>query len=172
MSEDFEKQHEDDHFLDHVVVRHPNGQSEQFSVPSTEGALLRIGRELDNDVVLVDPRASRYHAEIRRSSTGVEIKDLSSQNGTLIGTERTEPETWTDLAAGQMVQLAETRLYWEKAASAQSTVAMSPTQKQVAAAASAAPAAAAAAPAPAPVVLDQRPLIAPWMIGLWLPCCC
>ncbi|NJN99792.1 MAG: FHA domain-containing protein, partial [Anaerolineales bacterium] len=145
MSEDFEKQHEDDHFLDHVVVRHPNGQSDKIALPASEEGILRIGRELDNEVVLLDPRASRYHAELRRTATGIEIKDMHSANGTLIGTTRLEPETWTDLAAGQMAQIAETRLFWEKAASAQSTVAMSPAQKQVAAAASAAPVAAAVA---------------------------
>lgn len=165
MSEDFEKQYEDDHFLDHVVVRHPNGQSEKFPIPADEGALLRIGRELDNDVVLVDPRSSRYHAEMRRTASGIEIKDLHSANGTLIGTTRLEPETWTDLSAGQMAQIAETRLFWEKAASAQSTVAMSPTQKQAAAAASAAPVAATAA-APPPAAPQQRLVIAPWMIGV------
>lgn len=167
MSENFEKQYEDDHFIDHVVVRHPNGQSDKFTIPADEGAVLRIGRELDNEIVLVDPRASRYHAEIRRSPTGMEIKDLHSANGTLIGTSRIEPETWTDLAAGQMAQLAETRLFWEKAASAQSTVAMSPAQKQAAAAASAAPAeAAAAASMPASAAPPQRLVIAPWMIGV------
>lgn len=165
MSENFEKQYEDDHFLDHLVVRHPNGQSDNFTIPTDEGAVLRIGRELDNDVVLVDPRASRYQAEIRRTATGIEVKDLHSANGTLIGASRIEPETWTDLAAGQMVQMAETRLFWEKAASAQSTVAMSPAQKQAAAAASAAPMAA-AAPIPASAAAPQRPAIAPWMIGV------
>jgi len=165
MSQEFEKQHEDDHFLDHVVVRHPNGQSDKVTIPADEGVALRIGRELDNEVVLLDPRASRYHAEMRRTATGIEIKDLHSANGTLIGTTRLEPETWTDLAAGQMVQMAETRLFWEKAASAQSTVAMSPAQKQAAAAASAAPAAVAVPPPPV-AAPSQRPTIAPWMIGL------
>jgi TolB protein len=167
MSENLEKQYEDDHFLDHVVVRHPNGQSDKVAIPADEGAVLRIGRELDNEVVLIDPRASRYHAEMRRSASGIEIKDLHSANGTLIGTTRIEPETWTELTAGQMVQLAETRLFWEKAASAQSTVAMSPAQKQAAAATSAAPdAVAVPAPVAASAAAPQRPAIAPWMIGV------
>src|SRR5512145_884857 len=139
MSQDVEKQYEDDHFVDHVVVRHPNGQSEKFPLPTEEGTPVRIGRELDNDVVLVDPRASRYHAEMRRTATGIEIKDLHSANGVLLGAARLEPETWENLDAGQIVQLAETRLFWEKAASAQSTVAMSPTQREAAAASSAPP---------------------------------
>ena len=165
MSQDVEKQYEDEHFVDHLVVRHPTGQSEKFPIPTDEGTSMRMGRELDNDVVLVDPRASRYHAEMRRTGTGLEIKDLHSANGVLVGATRLEPETWENVDAGQIVQLAETRLFWEKAASAQSTVAMSPAQREAAAASSvppvvAVPAAAAAA--------SQRPttFITPWIIGL------
>jgi len=73
MSDDLQKQREDDYFVDHLVVRHPNGQSDKFPLPPEEGTALRLGRELDNDVVLVDPRASRYHAELRRTATGVEV---------------------------------------------------------------------------------------------------
>lgn len=160
MSQDFEKQHTEEHFVDHVVVRHPNGQSEKFPIPPEEGTILRIGRELDNEIILVDPRASRYHAELRRTATGLEVKDLNSANGTQFGARRIEPDTWTELEAGQIIQMAETRLFWEKAASSQSTVAMSPTQRQAAAAASAPPAAMPAAPEPA------KPAFAPWMIGL------
>jgi TolB protein len=165
MSQDVEKQHPDEHFVDHLVVRHPNGQSERISIPPEEEATLRIGRELDNDVVLVDPHASRYHAEIRRAATGIEVKDLHSANGTLVGTTRVEPDTWVEMAAGQIIQMAETRLFWEKAASSQSTVAMTPAQRQAAAEASAQPVpppATAAAAEPQPPALP----IAPWMIGL------
>lgn len=164
MSEELEQKREDDYFVDHVVVRHPNGQSEKFPIPPDEGAILRIGRELDNDVILVDPRASRYHAELRRTESGMEVKDLNSANGTLIGSRRLEADTWEKVTQGQILQMAETRLYWEKAASSQSTVAMSPTQKQEAAAASAAPPVAAAAATPA--APHSGLAVAPWMIGL------
>ena len=94
MSETPEKQHEDTYFTDHLVVRHPSGQSEKFPLPDDEEKVLRIGRELDNDVVLVDPRASRYHAEVRRAAGPIEIKDLHSANGTIVGATRIEPDTW------------------------------------------------------------------------------
>ncbi len=165
MSEELEKKREDDYFVDHVVVRHPNGQSEKFPIPPEEGATLRIGRELDNEVILVDPRASRYHAELRRTEGGMEIRDLNSANGTLIGSRRLEAETWEKVTQGQIVQMAETRLYWEKAASSQSTVAMSPAQRQEAAVASAAPVAPAAPPPAAAAPRAGLP-VAPWMIGL------
>jgi TolB protein len=164
MSEEFEKQRQDDYFVDHVVVRHPNGQSEEFPIPAEEGAVLRIGRELDNDVILVDPRASRYHAELRRTDTGIEIKDLGSANGTLIGAKRLEAETWEKVTQGQILQIAETRLYWEKAASSQSTVAMNPAQRQ--AEASVQPAAAASAAAAVPAPARSALPVPPWMIGV------
>lgn len=168
MSEELETKREDDYFVDHVVVRHPNGQSEKFPIPPDEGAILRIGRELDNDVILVDPRSSRYHAELRRTESGIEVKDLSSANGTLIGSRRLEAETWEKVTQGQILQMAETRLFWEKAASSQSTIAMSPAQRQEAAAASAAPVATAASPPPAAAAVPAGSglPVAPWMIGL------
>jgi hypothetical protein len=43
-----------------------------------------IGRGLDNDVVVEDPRVSRHHARLQRSGRGWELVDLSSTNGTFI----------------------------------------------------------------------------------------
>jgi ABC-type multidrug transport system ATPase subunit len=50
----------------------------------------RIGRAADNDLALEgDPRASRYHAELRRLENGrVEIVDLDSHNGTFVNGQR------------------------------------------------------------------------------------
>lgn len=45
---------------------------------------LRIGRALDNDVVLADPRVSRFHAEIRHEDGRYVLYDLGSTNGTLV----------------------------------------------------------------------------------------
>ncbi|HOQ61387.1 MAG TPA: FHA domain-containing protein, partial [Vicinamibacterales bacterium] len=45
-------------------------------------APLRIGRAWDNDIVLTDPWAAPYHAELRRDETGQwRIHDLDSRNG-------------------------------------------------------------------------------------------
>lgn len=45
-----------------------------------EKAKMTIGRFEDNDIVIPDPRISRYHAEIEQSSQGFVIKDLGSHN--------------------------------------------------------------------------------------------
>ncbi len=156
MSETSEKQ---EYFKDHLVVRHPEGKSEKVSVPESEEAVLRVGRELDNDIVLTDARASRYHAEIRRMAEGLQVKDLNSANGTMISGNRIKPDTWEPIKSGQIVQLGETRVIWEKSASSQSTIAM-PIKKP--------PPAAAAPPPPAPTAVPPAPdrAVLPWLIGL------
>ena len=45
------------------------------------GDVLRIGRHEDNDIVLPDLRASRFHAELRHIGDAYEIVDLGSTNG-------------------------------------------------------------------------------------------
>lgn len=45
------------------------------------GKSIRIGRALDNDIVLEDRSASRYHALIRIEASSVILEDLRSRNG-------------------------------------------------------------------------------------------
>jgi hypothetical protein len=45
---------------------------------------LRIGRALDNDLVIADSRVSRYHAQITRDGVGALVRDLGSTNGTTL----------------------------------------------------------------------------------------
>ena len=109
---------------DQLEIRHSDGRLEKIPIPEGDGVILRVGRELDNDVILTDPRSSRYHAEIRRAGSIMEIKDLESANGTIINESPIEPQTWTKLAPGQSVKMAETQLRWEKSVMTQATVAM------------------------------------------------
>jgi pSer/pThr/pTyr-binding forkhead associated (FHA) protein len=52
------------------------------------GGTLRIGRAPDNDIVVVDPGVSRYHAELRNVAGGYRIVDLASHNGTFVNGQR------------------------------------------------------------------------------------
>ena len=54
----------------------------QLTVPNGS---LRIGRALDNDLVIADSRVSRYHAQIVRDPHGPLVRDLGSTNGTARG---------------------------------------------------------------------------------------
>jgi hypothetical protein len=54
------------------------------------GKRVRIGRGLDNEVVLDDASVSRHHAEITREDGVTEVRDLGSTNGTWINAGRVE----------------------------------------------------------------------------------
>jgi len=54
-----------------------------------------IGREMDCDLVLDDPRASRRHAQIEVQPDGrVVLRDLGSANGTFVGDQRVDGGVW------------------------------------------------------------------------------
>ena len=47
-------------------------------------ASARIGRASDNDIVVADVLASRYHAQLSPAPAGAQIRDLNSINGTFV----------------------------------------------------------------------------------------
>lgn len=51
-------------------------------------AATRLGRALDNDIVLSDAAASRHHAVIEAVNGSFRVRDLGSQNGTFVGGQR------------------------------------------------------------------------------------
>ncbi|MCB0213390.1 MAG: FHA domain-containing protein [Anaerolineae bacterium] len=168
MPEESAKNVQGDAAKDHFMVRHPEGKSEKFPLPEGEGTIIKAGRELDNDLVLTDPRSSRHHAEFRRTGNVWEVRDLDSANGTLVNDNKLEPDTWTKFTPGQVVTIAETKIVWKQNLSAQSTVAMHRARDRTVPSA-VPPPVAAPAPAPAPAKKEEekpRMLIAPWMIAL------
>ncbi|HXU46662.1 MAG TPA: adenylate/guanylate cyclase domain-containing protein [Thermoanaerobaculia bacterium] len=62
----------------------------RFSIEGQErtlplsGARLRLGREVDNDIVLPDPSVSRQHAELVNRAGVWIVRDLQSTNGVLL----------------------------------------------------------------------------------------
>ncbi len=150
-----------DNFQDQLVVHHPGGQTEEIPLSAEHGKVMRIGRELDNDVKLTDLRASRYHAELRRTANALEIKDLNSANGVLINKTKIEPDTWVKITPGQTIQLAETRIVWNKAMASQSTIAMVPTSQPT----KATPVVSPPKPTAQPQPEQSRTPMLPWVIG-------
>lgn len=72
-----------------------------------ELAIVRLGRALDNDVVIADSRVSRYHAQLQWTGRGWEVTDLGSTNGTVVGKRQVAGEPLplrpgTDLLLGQV----------------------------------------------------------------------
>ncbi|CAN5817175.1 hypothetical protein BH09MYX1_BH09MYX1_43110 [soil metagenome] len=55
---------------------------------TSEREELSIGSVKGTDLTLSDPLVSRYHVTIRRSVDGIEVRDMRSTNGTMIGAVR------------------------------------------------------------------------------------
>ncbi len=68
------------------------------------GAPTRIGRALDNDIVVSDASVSRHHACIEYLNGGFVLRDLGSQNGTWVGGQRV---TETPLGHGDSLRLGD-----------------------------------------------------------------
>ncbi len=66
-----------------------------------------IGRHPDSDIFLDDITVSRRHAEVRRLSTGFEVSDTGSLNGTYINRELVERGS---LADGDELQVGKFKL--------------------------------------------------------------
>jgi pSer/pThr/pTyr-binding forkhead associated (FHA) protein len=75
----------------------------------------KLGRALDNELVLEDPHACAHHAELREGPEGtVELVDLGSLNGSFSGLERQRRQR-IDLSAGGIVRLGHTALRYRPA---------------------------------------------------------
>ena len=68
------------------------------------GEVTRLGRALDNDVVVDDASVSRYHANIRKDGGAFELVDLNSRNGTFVADRRI---TQARLASGDSMRLGD-----------------------------------------------------------------
>jgi pSer/pThr/pTyr-binding forkhead associated (FHA) protein len=50
--------------------------------------VVRVGRALDNEIVVSHSSVSRHHASLENINGTVMVKDLNSQNGTFVGNRR------------------------------------------------------------------------------------
>src|SRR5687767_3473567 len=65
-----------------------------------EAGTLLVGTHPDNDLVVRDPAAGKYHLELSLVAAGVRVRDLGSEGGTLVGGLRA---TTTTVPAGTEV---------------------------------------------------------------------
>lgn len=80
-----------------------------FSISKT---LLSIGRGLDNDLVIDDPRVSRHHAQITFRHSHYLLRDLRSTNGTFVNSQSVEAVV---LAPGDIVSIGGFELVFNQA---------------------------------------------------------
>jgi pSer/pThr/pTyr-binding forkhead associated (FHA) protein/DNA-binding CsgD family transcriptional regulator len=87
----------------------PQGSTDTIQVDPPEGSAyaIRIGRARDNDVVLDDTLASRYHAELIPRGARAEIRDCGSANGTRVNGA---PVDRAEVAPGDLVEIGDTTL--------------------------------------------------------------
>jgi TolB protein len=134
---------------DYLVVNHFDGREEKVSLPASE-ALIKVGRETDNDIVLSDPRASRYHAQVRRGEAGLEIMDVGSANGTFVGAQRIEASTWQPLPIGSVAYMGDTSFTFQPSPASAQTVAVAPITSPP--------------PPPPSDSSDTKPTFVPWAV--------
>lgn len=65
--------------------------------------LTRLGRNKDNDIVLINDRASRYHIEIIRDGDVIKLVDLQSRNGVWLNGKRIDGEA--TLQSGDRIRI-------------------------------------------------------------------
>jgi pSer/pThr/pTyr-binding forkhead associated (FHA) protein/DNA-binding CsgD family transcriptional regulator len=87
----------------------PTGDTETVTVVSLDRsrAVRRIGRALDNDIVIDDPKTSRYHAEFYPDAADGELRDLGSVNGTRVEGARIDRQR---VAPGARIEIGDATL--------------------------------------------------------------
>jgi pSer/pThr/pTyr-binding forkhead associated (FHA) protein len=111
--------------MDFVLINEAGKETKRF-LPPVLSQPLRIGRETDNDVILADPRVSRYHAQIRRGTSGIEVMDVGSANGISIGAKRLEANVWHPVPADAVVYLGDTTFVYRPRLDQAPTLSMTP----------------------------------------------
>jgi phosphoserine phosphatase RsbU/P len=85
--------------LPRLLVRDAGGNEREVEIVRTP---FTLGRQSDNDLVLLDSRISRHHAQIKQNDEGYFIEDMGSRHGTYVNNERV---TNVQLKTGDQVSL-------------------------------------------------------------------
>jgi len=81
-------------------ITDPFGQEHPLVNAST-----RLGRAMENEIVILDKRSSREHALIRRKGRKLVLEDLKSTNGTYLNGERLKAPV--DLRDGDLITIGD-----------------------------------------------------------------
>jgi serine phosphatase RsbU (regulator of sigma subunit) len=90
----------------HITVRDAFGNQREIEISRTP---FNLGRQSDNDLVLLDSRISRRHASIVKDSDGYLLEDAGSRHGTFVNGNRIEAPH--RLKAGDQISLGITDSY-------------------------------------------------------------
>ena len=88
-----------------------NDEGKIFELPAYEWV---IGRGVDCDLVIDDPRASRRHACIRLTRGTWMVRDLGSSGGTFVNkAQKGRSDEWSKIRHGDRVRVGHTLLLFE-----------------------------------------------------------
>ena len=73
---------------------------------------ISIGRELDNDIILEQEGASRYHSKLEWKDSNWYLKDLGSTNGTQLNGEKITPDTELKLKEGDNIKIGKQTMHF------------------------------------------------------------
>lgn len=82
-------------------------------------AVVTIGRAVDNQLVIHDPKVSSHHAEIRPGVQGYSISDLGSTNGTFVNQQRLDRHLPRLLNGGDRIHIGDMTFTYESSHSSQ-----------------------------------------------------
>src|SRR5262249_12109595 len=91
-------------------VQTANNRNYTFDLDKAE---IAIGRELKNDLILDDPRVSRYHAVARQTGEGVTFRDLESGNGVFVNGHRIAPNVDFKLTDNDQIKIGSCTLTFQ-----------------------------------------------------------
>ncbi len=86
------------------TLTHPGNTAMQQGRTFSLGEKLAIGRDHSNDIVLENPRVSRFHAVIEQKAGRFYVKDLNSTNGTYLDGNRVDADY--PLNEGSVMQIS------------------------------------------------------------------
>ena len=87
--------------LPQLIVRDGSGNERNVEIVRTP---FTLGRQSENDLVLLDNRISRHHAQIIQTDEGYAIEDLNSRHGTYVNNEKVTTTT-VPLKTGDQISL-------------------------------------------------------------------
>ncbi|HPU44098.1 MAG TPA: FHA domain-containing protein [Dictyoglomaceae bacterium] len=85
----------------YLIIRHGGERGKDFKILKNETT---IGREPDNDITLIHPTVSRFHAKIIKNDDKYFIEDTNSANGTLVNGIKVTRELLHD---GDIIQIGD-----------------------------------------------------------------
>ncbi|MBW8879236.1 MAG: FHA domain-containing protein [Acidobacteria bacterium] len=100
-----------------LVVTHGN-EEQVFAVPEGEA---KLGSAPENDLVVRAPGISRRHALVRRLPEGIEVVDLGSKNGLVVGGQRVASAI---LTPGEWLQIGTAWLGVEEISASEESLAL------------------------------------------------